>query len=302
MTLKTKKYLYIYLPLVFFMSFFFSSAKAFAAPLTFSSDTPVTLTGATITIKANSVADSVVVNANNIVVTISSSYGGTFVVTSPKAMTVTGGSISQVCNTGVETETITQSSGTTAYTLTPTGSACSGGSPHTISGAIKYYDGIKVIPSATVTLEDGSSNVLATTTTDSSGLYSFSGVADGGNYIVVPTKTDATTQGESAADQIKIGRDIVALELFDTIYKNIAGDTNVDGALSAADQIKIGRHLVGLDALLPSGAWKFYSSAYTPTTPAYLTTGLTRTYTNLTADAVNQDFVGIKMGDVNNSW
>jgi hypothetical protein len=53
---------------------------------------------------------------------------------------------------------------------------------------------------------------------------------------------------------------------------------------------------------LTSGAWKFYSSAATLNATNYLITGLTRVYTNLIADAANQDFVGVKMGDVNNSW
>lgn len=175
-------------------------------------------------------------------------------------------------------------------------------SEHTISGTIKYYDGVKVIPNATVTLEDGSSNVLATTTTDSNGLYSFTGVTNGGNYIVVVTKTETSIRGENSADQTKIGRHIVSLETLDSIYKIIAGDVNVDGSLTSGDQTKIGRNIVGLDATLTSGTWKFYSSSVTPTTGNYLNTGLTRTYTNLTADATNQDFVGIKMGDVNNSW
>jgi len=94
----------------------------------------------------------------------------------------------------------------------------------------------------------------------------------------------------------------VGLELFSTIYKTIAADVNNSLGLSSADQIKIGRFIVGLDSNLPSGAWKFYSSNAVLTTANYLTVGLTRTFTNLTADMPSQDFVGIKMGDVNNSW
>ena len=72
--------------------------------------------------------------------------------------------------------------------------------------------------------------------------------------------------------------------------------------MTSADQIKIGRFIVGLDNVLTSGAWKFYSSDVALTVANYLTTGLTRIYNNLTADAIDQNFVGIKMGDVNNSW
>jgi len=172
---------------------------------------------------------------------------------------------------------------------------------HTISGIIKYYDGVKVISNATVILENGVGEQIATTITDANGAYQFTSVADGGNYVVRASKSD-NNSGLSSNDQIKIGRHIVGLELFSTIFKTIAGDVNNSGGLTSNDQIKIGRFIVGLDSNLPSGTWKFYSSDATLTTQNYLNTGLTRTYTNLTVDTPNQDFVGIKMGDVNNSW
>lgn len=172
---------------------------------------------------------------------------------------------------------------------------------HTISGTIKYYDGVKTVPNASVILEDGVGAQIATTTTDINGFYQFTDVAGGGNYVVRVEKSD-NAAGLSSADQIKIGRYIVQLELFDTIYKTIAGDVNNSGGLTGADQGKIGRFIVGLDSNLPSGAWKFYSSDAVLTTVNYLTVGLTKVYTNLTTDMLNQNFIGIKMGDVNNSW
>lgn len=173
---------------------------------------------------------------------------------------------------------------------------------HTISGAVKYYDGVKVIPGATVILENGGGTTITTATTDSNGAYQFTDVPDGGNYITLVTDSDTSTTGLSSADQIKIGRHIAGLEIFDSIYKVIAGDVNNSGTLTSADQIKIGRFIAGLDSVLPSGTWKFYSSDAVLNASNYLTTGLTRTYTNLTTNPTGQNFVGIKMGDVNNSW
>ncbi|MEK7496828.1 MAG: carboxypeptidase regulatory-like domain-containing protein, partial [Patescibacteria group bacterium] len=173
---------------------------------------------------------------------------------------------------------------------------------HTISGTIKYYDGIKVITNATVILENNTGIQIATTTTDASGFYEFTEVVNGGNYVIKVNKTDNNILGLTGADQGKIGRHIIRLELLDSIYKIISGDVNNSGGLSGADQGKIGRRIIGLDSNLPSGAWKFYSSDVTPTTTNYLTAGLTRTYSNLTINMLNQNFVGLKMGDVNNSW
>ena len=151
-------------------------------------------------------------------------------------------------------------------------------------------------------LENNTGIQLATTTTDAIGFYQFTGVASGGNYVVRANKSDNSILGLSSADQIKIGRHIVGLESFNSFYKFIAGDVNNSGTLTNADQIKIGRFLVRLDSNLPSGIWKFYSNETVPTQGTYLTTGFTRIYNGLSGDKISQDFVGIKMGDVNNSW
>lgn len=178
----------------------------------------------------------------------------------------------------------------------------SGSATHSISGNVSYYTGLKGISGATVTLENNLGVQINTTTTDSSGAYQFTGVPDGGNYVVRVTKSDLTTSGLSSADQIKIGRHVVGAEPFSQIYKRVAGDVNNSGSLSSADQIKIGRRLVGADSVLISGAWRFYPSGTVVNPANYLSVATTTTYTNLTANMISQDFVGIKMGDTNASW
>ena len=102
-------------------------------PLNYSADTTISLSSPAInlTIKSGSVADSLVVSASNIAVTLSSSTGGTFTLTSPQSLgsSRSGGPAgdSYSCSSGIQTATITQTSGSATYTLTPNGSACSGG-------------------------------------------------------------------------------------------------------------------------------------------------------------------------------
>jgi len=180
------------------------------------------------------------------------------------------------------------------YALTPL-------SGSVISGVAKYYDGVKVVPGATVILENGSGEEIDRATTDANGFYQFTGIANAYDYAVRMEKTD-NTKGVSSADQIKIGRHIVGVEPFSSIYKVIAGDVNRSGSLTAADQIKIGRLIVGLDSVLPSGNWMFYPSDADLNTSNYVAYSLKRVYNDLTQDKINQDFVAIKMGDVNNSW
>jgi len=124
---------------------------------------------------------------------------------------------------------------------------------HTISGTVKYYDGIKAVPNAMVALEDNSGTQIANTTTDTNGTYQFTNINRGGNYTIRVSKSD-NASGLTSNDQIKIGRHIVGLEIFDSIYKTISGDVNNSGSLTSNDQIKIGRFVVGIDNTLPSGA------------------------------------------------
>ncbi len=112
-----------------------AACKASATPpVSFTANTPIPLTsaGISLTVISGSMADSVVVNAGNIVVSMSSSTGGTFTITSPQSITVStggsGGSDSVSCYIGTETDVITQSSGSEVFTLTPSGSACNNGS------------------------------------------------------------------------------------------------------------------------------------------------------------------------------
>jgi len=104
--------------------------RADAASLMYANATNIYLSSPeiTLTIQAGSAADAIVVNATSVAVTLSGSTGATFTLISPQALTSStvggGGSLSQTCSSGIETDAITQTSNSETYTLTPTGSAC----------------------------------------------------------------------------------------------------------------------------------------------------------------------------------
>jgi hypothetical protein len=127
--------------------------SAYAAPLNYTANENIVITSPAVnlTIQAGSVADSVVVSDTSLTVILSSTTGGTFVITSPQALNIStsgsGGTFTQVCSTGTETETITQTSSSETYTLTPSGSACvqssggGGGGGGSSSGGGTYSGG-----------------------------------------------------------------------------------------------------------------------------------------------------------------
>ncbi len=81
---------------------------------------------------------------------------------------------------------------------------------------------------------------------------------------------------------------------------NAAGDTQV----STADILLTRQLILGQSTSYPtSRLWQFIPSDYVfpdVTNPFPFPT--TRTYTNITTNQTGQDFIGIKLGDVNNSW
>ncbi len=174
--------------------------------------------------------------------------------------------------------------------------------PLTIAGTIKTYTG-QVVPGVTVTLSGDSSQ---TTTTASDGTYAFNVIA-GGSYAVAPTKTDDiwATAGVSTADIGSICRHIMGIAYMDSPYKIVAADVNETKSVSTADIGNIQRFILGLSTNIGPQLWRFFASGFSFSNPANpwttpLVTGLA--YSNLATSATGQDYVAVKMGDVNGTW
>jgi hypothetical protein len=107
------------------------SFSASAASLTYTAPTSILLSSpaTTLTIASGSFADSLIVNATSVLVTLSSSTGGTFTLSSPSydlaiSSSSIGGLASLSCTAGTQSITLTQSTGQTIYTIAPAGTTC----------------------------------------------------------------------------------------------------------------------------------------------------------------------------------
>ncbi len=211
------KKFYIILILLFISSF--GTKVVFASPVTFSNDTTLALSSPAINLTAlsGSVADSLTVNAGTVVVSMSATTGGTFVLTSPQSLTVgtsgSGGTVLQTCSSGTETETITQSSSSETFTFTPTGSACSG-----IPGAPTIGTATAGNAQATITftapVSNGGSSILyymavsnpgsITSATTSATSVIVTGLTNGTPYTFTITATNAngTSTPSSSSNSI----------------------------------------------------------------------------------------------------
>ncbi len=171
-----------------------------------------------------------------------------------------------------------------------------------LSGTVRTGTGT-AIPGATLALTGPGANPAQLTPT--AGTFSFVGAISTGAYTLAPTKANDVnlTNGVTIIDLGLMQRHILGTTLLGAAHRAVAADVNNDAAITVADVAAVQNFILGNTTSFTGGAlWRFYSSAQTfanQNAPWPLTQ--TRTYASA-ATATAQDFVGAKLGDVNNSW
>lgn len=138
--------------------------------------------------------------------------------------------------------------------------------------------------------------------TDNDGIYSFIGNEFAMDYQINAEKNDDYLNGVSTLDLVLIQRHILGLESLDSAYKMIAADANNDGSVTAIDLIELRKLILGIYDELPSNSsWRFADAAQTLDINAPWNFDETIDIYNLSTDMIDEDFVAIKVGDVNQS-
>jgi len=155
-----------------------------------------------------------------------------------------------------------------------------------LSGTLTYNNAAAtVLDNVKVVIKQGTVGVDSTTT-NSSGFYSFTNVMNGTYRVsAITTKPFA---GVNGTDAIKIQRHFAGLELLSTPIRIQAADVNLSNSINGTDAIKIKRRFAGLDNSFPRGDWTFAKP-----------TGGDTVIVN--GGNVTQDFQGLCVGDVNGS-
>ncbi len=151
---------------------------------------------------------------------------------------------------------------------------------------------------------NASTTPVISTQSQNDGSYSFT-LPENVSYIIAPTKGNDTlvANGITIADVLRIHRHILNVSPLPTPYKIIAADVNQSGSVSSVDMNLLNALILGRISTLPSGKlWRFVPSDYVFPNPAkpFPFPGF-RTLSAF-GGAANQDFIGVKLGDVNNSY
>ena len=152
-----------------------------------------------------------------------------------------------------------------------------------VSGTITYPNTVNTpLADVTVKLKNGIGAVIKTTTTNTSGIYTFTTVPPGSySFEVTTTKPWG---GVTAADALLYRKHIASIAPLAGIYL-ASGDVNGSGSLTAADVLLVKKRIATIINTFPVGNWFFNHTLFTVGT------------TNVT-----KDFNGIVYGDANGSY
>lgn len=168
-------------------------------------------------------------------------------------------------------------------------------------GQIKYGDTAIPVTNVTVTI---TGDLSQTFQSGASNGYALA-VADAGNVNIAVSKQDDTSpsRGVSTADIVAIRRHILALSPFSTPYKLIAADANASGTITTADITSLRRLILGQTNSLPAGMWRIIPATYAFPIPSQPYNAPNyRSYYSVRGSYTGQDYIAIKIGDVENSW
>ena len=168
-------------------------------------------------------------------------------------------------------------------------------------GQIKYGDTAIPVTNVTITI---TGDLSQTFQSGASNGYALA-VADAASVNIAVSKQDDTSpsRGVSTADIVAIRRHILALSPFSTPYKLIAADANGSGTITTADITALRRLILGQTNSLPAGMWRIIPATYAFPIPSQPYNAPNyRSYYSVRGSYTGQDYIAIKIGDVENSW
>jgi hypothetical protein len=169
---------------------------------------------------------------------------------------------------------------------------------HQISGIIEVESGF-ALEGVNVEI---SGFVDSTIQSNSDGFYSIT-LPTGFNYDIAPSLDALNANGLTTLNLILIQRHILGIQDLDSPYKIIAADVNMDDQVSTLDLVLLQSYILGSINEFPHGvSWRFLPADYVfsdPSSPFSDDWPEERVYDTLSQDQVEQDWIGIKIGDVN---
>jgi len=151
-----------------------------------------------------------------------------------------------------------------------------------------------------------SESSMLPTETDGNGAYMFYGLSQGGSYALAPYNNSGPLEGVSTLDLVQIQKHLLGLKPLDSPYKRIAADVDANGRLTVLDMLELRKLLLGaIPEFTNNTSWRFVDAHFDFPDPynPFMTEFPEEMIVDELAESKNDlDFVGVKTGDVNNTF
>ncbi|TNE57763.1 MAG: HYR domain-containing protein, partial [Bacteroidetes bacterium] len=139
---------------------------------------------------------------------------------------------------------------------------------------------------------------------DQNGIYGFpNALPFGSDYTVTPTKDNDPLNGVSTFDLVLINKHILGLAPLNSPYKMIAADANNSRSITTFDIVELRKLILGIYTELPNNtSWRFVEKAFdfpNPNNPFQTLFPETISVSDIQSNNLSDDFVSVKVGDVN---
>jgi hypothetical protein len=138
------------------------------------------------------------------------------------------------------------------------------------------------------------------TSTPASGAYSFTVLTTGG-LTITPTKNINRMNGVDAADVLRIKQHQSGANPITDGYVKIAADVNKSNSITSVDVALINSAILGLPTLPFNTSWRFVPISHIINHVTPWTFPEAINFSGLSSDLSNQNFYGLKLGDVTES-
>ena len=141
----------------------------------------------------------------------------------------------------------------------------------------------------------------STSNTVTDGSFAFGDISNGMDYLISAQRNDNYLNGVSTLDLVLIQKHILGLTSLDSPYKIVAADANNNQSVSATDLIELRKLILGIYSELPNNdSWRFVDAQQQfPLVSMPWPLQEVITLNDLNSDMLENNFVAIKIGDVN---
>ncbi|MGB4959531.1 MAG: cohesin domain-containing protein, partial [Saprospiraceae bacterium] len=154
-----------------------------------------------------------------------------------------------------------------------------------------------------VILQNSKNSESTSVMTNQQGYYEFGGIEPNTSYKIKPLKDDDHTNGISTLDLVMIQQHILDIAKLDSPYKHVAADINNDQKVTASDLVDLRKLILGSYTKFPNNtSWRFKDKAVNVTDfNSIFGVNEYVQLDNTSATMMKNNFVAIKVGDVNGS-